>query len=65
MKRFLALILALSLLLTACGGGEEKWNTNALAEQMHPGDPLRYPAEKSGQAEPRQGGAGSEGRHSA
>ena len=33
MKRFLALILALSLLLTACGGGEEKWNTNALAEQ--------------------------------
>lgn len=33
MKRFLALILALSLLLTACGGGEEKWNANALAEQ--------------------------------
>lgn len=33
MKRFLALILALSLLLTACGGGEEKGNTNALAEQ--------------------------------
>jgi hypothetical protein len=32
-KRFLALILALSLLLTACGGGEEKWNANALAEQ--------------------------------
>ena len=33
MERFLALILALSLLLTACGGGEEKWNANALAEQ--------------------------------
>ena len=33
MKRFLALILALSLLLTACGGGEEKWNANALAKQ--------------------------------
>lgn len=33
MKRFLAMILALSLLLTACGGGEEKWNANALAEQ--------------------------------
>ena len=33
MKRFLALILALSLLLTACGGGEEKWNANALAQQ--------------------------------
>ena len=33
MKRFLALILALSLLLTACGGGEEKWNANVLAEQ--------------------------------
>lgn len=33
MKRFLVLILALSLLLTACGGGEEKWNANALAEQ--------------------------------
>jgi hypothetical protein len=33
MKRLLALILALSLLLTACGGGEEKWNANALAEQ--------------------------------
>ena len=32
MKRFLALILALSLLLTACGG-EGKANVNALAEQ--------------------------------
>ena len=33
MKRFLALILALSLLLTACGKKKEKWNANALAEQ--------------------------------